>query len=144
MSYIVKKELKFDAAHRLVNYSGKCKDLHGHSYRVIVELVCKELDKRGLGVDFGEIKMLFQGWLDDNWDHNVILCVDDSLCQLLTSYPSYREPYLLKGNPTAEVMASHLLNRFQALIFDADAFEGASVGSVEVFETATSSCKVSV
>jgi 6-pyruvoyltetrahydropterin/6-carboxytetrahydropterin synthase len=127
-----------------MNYGGKCRDLHGHSYTVVVEILSREIDKRGLAVDFGEVKRVLQGWLDANWDHNAILCVDDSLCKFLTDSPDFRTPYPLPFNPTAEVMAAHLLKKFEEIIFLVPSFENASVKSVEVFETTTSSCKVQI
>ena len=61
----VVKELTFDAAHMLSNYSGKCNNLHGHTYRVLVELVGPVVDD--MVMDFNAIKEYF-----DKFDHAII------------------------------------------------------------------------
>ncbi len=46
----------FEAAHRLVEYDGKCENLHGHNYKVKLTISVDTLDKIDLGVDFGRLK----------------------------------------------------------------------------------------
>lgn len=46
----------FAAAHNLINYQGDCENLHGHNWKVEVEVACRELDKAGLGIDFKVLK----------------------------------------------------------------------------------------
>jgi 6-pyruvoyltetrahydropterin/6-carboxytetrahydropterin synthase len=49
-------EQHFDAAHYLRNYHGKCENLHGHRFRVIVCLQAAKLDEAGLAYDFAQLK----------------------------------------------------------------------------------------
>ena len=49
-------EEHFDAAHRLRNYRGKCENLHGHRYKVVVRVESEELDSSGLAYDFAQLK----------------------------------------------------------------------------------------
>ncbi len=54
----VRKEIRFEAAHRLENHPGACANLHGHSYRLIVEVGLAqgvELPRDDMVVDFGVI-----------------------------------------------------------------------------------------
>jgi 6-pyruvoyltetrahydropterin/6-carboxytetrahydropterin synthase len=46
----------FSAAHNLVNYQGKCENLHGHNWKVEVTVTAKELDNAGIGIDFKVMK----------------------------------------------------------------------------------------
>ncbi len=46
----------FDAAHSLRGYKGKCENLHGHRFEVVVRINAEELDDRGLAFDFVELK----------------------------------------------------------------------------------------
>jgi len=46
----------FDAAHYLRNYHGKCENLHGHRYKVVVHLEASKLDEAGLAYDFAQLK----------------------------------------------------------------------------------------
>lgn len=58
--YILKTEQSFDSAHFLAGYNGKCGNLHGHRWRVIVEVMAQELETdkqlRGMHVDFATLK----------------------------------------------------------------------------------------
>jgi len=71
--YLVKSFI-FHAAHKLPNYKGKCRQLHGHSYRV--ELVVEgEKDKSGMVLDFkalGEIANLIKETLDHSYLNDII------------------------------------------------------------------------
>jgi len=46
----------FAAAHCLINYQGDCENLHGHNWKVDVDVTATELDKAGLGIDFKILK----------------------------------------------------------------------------------------
>ena len=63
----VSKEITFDAAHMLSGYDGKCRNLHGHTYRLVVE-VRGEPDESGMVLDFFELKKRMQETAD-RFDH---------------------------------------------------------------------------
>ena len=65
---LVSKEFTFDAAHHLHEYEGKCKNLHGHTYRVIFGL-SGFVDARGLMIDFGDIKDIWKSEIEIYLDH---------------------------------------------------------------------------
>ncbi len=77
--YRVTREIEFCYGHRLLNYDGKCRHLHGHNGRAVITLQGSGLDRCGMLVDFGEIKQKVQQWIDENLDHNLLLCRDDPL-----------------------------------------------------------------
>ena len=54
--YLLKTHVEFAAAHQLRGYDGDCARLHGHNYRVEVEVLASRLDKLGLGLDFRKIR----------------------------------------------------------------------------------------
>jgi 6-pyruvoyltetrahydropterin/6-carboxytetrahydropterin synthase len=54
--YQVSVEGHFDAAHYLRDYGGKCENLHGHRFKVVVSLKATKLNKIGLAYDFVELK----------------------------------------------------------------------------------------
>ena len=60
--YTLKTEHSFDSAHFLYRYEGKCSNIHGHRWRVIVEIKGEELDiegqERGMLVDFESFKKI--------------------------------------------------------------------------------------
>ena len=61
----------FDAAHYLREYNGKCEDLHGHRFEVVVSLKLDKLNDIGLAYDFTELKKYLNEILD-NYDHTCI------------------------------------------------------------------------
>jgi 6-pyruvoyltetrahydropterin/6-carboxytetrahydropterin synthase len=101
--YRVSREIDFCYGHRLLDYDGKCRFLHGHNGRVVITLEAPELDSRGMVIDFGEIKSVVSRWIDQQLDHRMILHRDDPVVPMLQELG---EPlYLLDENPTAENIA---------------------------------------
>src|SRR5436309_8941742 len=79
----VAREFKFCYGHRLLDYAGKCRHLHGHNGRAVITLEAAELDGRGMLIDFGDIKRDVQTWIDETLDHTMLLRHDDPLLPLL-------------------------------------------------------------
>lgn len=96
----------FSAGHRVMGHENKCKYLHGHNYRI--HFHCKGgLDDIGRVLDFGAIKARLCQWLEDNWDHRMMLFKDDPLSRImLIDAESIK---LVPFNPTAENMAKYLV-----------------------------------
>lgn len=103
MMYRVSREILFCYGHRLLNYEGKCRHLHGHNGKAVVVLQAAGLDARGMLVDFGEIKRHVQRWIDENLDHNLLLCRADPLLPVLIERGE--RVFVMDVNPTAENIA---------------------------------------
>jgi 6-pyruvoyltetrahydropterin/6-carboxytetrahydropterin synthase len=121
----VTREIHFCYGHRLVNYGGKCRHLHGHNGRALITLQGTELDERGMLVDFSEIKQKIQRWIDENLDHNMLLCRDDPLLPLLRERGE--RVFVMEANPTAENIAR--------LIYEKTRDAGLPVVEVLLWET---------
>jgi 6-pyruvoyltetrahydropterin/6-carboxytetrahydropterin synthase len=52
------KETEFSAAHSLREYKGRCENLHGHNWKVRLQVAAKELDSLGMVIDFQELKRI--------------------------------------------------------------------------------------
>ena len=99
----VSRQIDFCYGHRLLGYQGKCEHLHGHNGRVLITLEAPELDRRGMVLDFSEIRRTVSRWIDEHLDHRMLLARDDPLVPLLQSAG---EPmFLMDVNPTAENIA---------------------------------------
>jgi 6-pyruvoyltetrahydropterin/6-carboxytetrahydropterin synthase len=121
----VTREIDFCYGHRLLNYDGKCRHLHGHNGRAVIVLESPELDARGMVLDFTDIKQVVSQWIDETLDHRMILCRDDPAVPVLKQLG---EPlYLIDANPTAENIAK--------LIFDFTAQRGFPVVETHLWET---------
>ncbi len=126
--YRITQQIDFCYGHRLLNYSGKCRHLHGHNARVLVVLEGDALDERGMLVDFSDIKNALRTWIDETLDHRMILCKEDPA---LESLEKLGEPiYVTADNPTAENIAR--------LIYDQAAKLGFPIGEVSLWESARS------
>ncbi|EKD63036.1 MAG: hypothetical protein ACD_51C00360G0004 [uncultured bacterium] len=66
---LISRDFKFDAAHYLPSYKGKCERLHGHTYKLRVTLE-GEVGAEGMICDFAEIKRVVSENVLDELDHN--------------------------------------------------------------------------
>lgn len=58
-------ESHFSSAHRLLNYQGKCENLHGHNWKVEITVAGENLDKSGMLIDFKILKAQLKEVLED-------------------------------------------------------------------------------
>lgn len=123
--YQVTCQIDFCYGHRLLNYSGKCRHLHGHNGRAVISIAGDELDACGMVRDFTEIKHVIRGWIDQELDHRMILHTQDPVVPFLKQL---NEPmFLLPQNPTAESISR--------LIYDFALDHGFPVNRVDLWET---------
>jgi 6-pyruvoyltetrahydropterin/6-carboxytetrahydropterin synthase len=123
--YRVTRELRFCYGHRLLNYEGKCRHLHGHNGRVVITIAAPRLDTIGMVMDFSRIKQVVSTWIDNTLDHKMLLHRDDPVLPLLRQQG---EPvHVLDVNPTAENIAR--------LIYEYAVSQGFPVVEVQLWET---------
>jgi 6-pyruvoyltetrahydropterin/6-carboxytetrahydropterin synthase len=121
----VTREITFCYGHRLLNYEGKCRHLHGHNGRVVLTLEAPQLDALGMVVDFSRIKRVVSTWIDQALDHRMLLHRDDPALPWLRQQG---EPvFVMDVNPTAENIAK--------LIYDFATAQGFPVVEVSLWET---------
>jgi len=114
--YQLKILTHFSAAHRLENFYGKCEALHGHNWKVEVEITGERLDEAGLVLDFGVLKAKTREVLEE-LDHTY-----------LNEHPAFRNQ-----NPSSENLARFLAERLGAVLNR----EGIRVSRVSVWESDT-------
>ncbi|MBX7165569.1 MAG: 6-carboxytetrahydropterin synthase [Pirellulales bacterium] len=121
----VTREIDFCYGHRLLNYDGKCRHLHGHNGRAVIVIEAPTLDDRGMVLDFSDIKRVVSRWIDEQLDHRMLLHRQDPMVPILHAQG---EPmYLLDVNPTAENIAR--------LIFEYTASQGFPIVEAHLWET---------
>ena len=108
----VRRQFVFEAAHRLPHHPGKCRELHGHSYRLLVTVDRPVDPETGLAIDFSELKEIVRTEVVDRLDHRFVNDLID--------------------NPTAEVMCVWIWGRLA----------GALAGLTEIELHETRDCSV--
>jgi len=116
--YTIKVTGEFNGAHNLRGYEGKCENLHGHNWKVMVEVSNNRLDKLGMVVDFKKVKEALKVVLEQ-LDHKYLNDLH----------------YFKRRNPTSENMSK--------FIFDSLKRKIKGLESVTVWETDTSSATYS-
>lgn len=123
--------------HRVVGHESKCKHLHGHNYRV--HFYCEApLDELGRVIDFGIIKSKLCMWIEDQWDHRLLISKLDPMLEQLKELDP-KGVVAVPFNPTAENMGLHLLNVVGPLML-----EGTGVRLVRVTIEETRKCGATV
>jgi 6-pyruvoyltetrahydropterin/6-carboxytetrahydropterin synthase len=124
----VTKEIWFCYGHRLLNYAGKCKNLHGHNGKAVISLEAPTLDPLGMVVDFTDVKSVVGNWIEETLDHKMLLHQDDPV---LGELRRLGEPFVtMPVNPTAENIAR--------LIFEYARSSSLPVVEVTLWETENS------
>lgn len=127
------RRIEFDAAHRVMNHESKCATLHGHRYVIEAYAEASELDSIGRVIDFSEIKTRLGAWVDLNWDHTAIIYSKDTeTVKALKSLPKHKDIFVCEWNPTAENMATYLINVVCPELFHDTAIK---ISKIRLYET---------
>ena len=123
------KEFSFESAHALWGYDGKCREVHGHSYRLFVTIKGEPVSdesspKLGMVMDFGELKAIVSREITNRLDHS----------------------FVMRRTPAAEALAESMSSQFTNVILvdyqparlRAALPEGVELYSLRLHETATS------
>jgi len=123
----VSKQCQFDAAHVLTHHEGQCRNLHGHTYRVIVEVAEAE-DGRDMVIDFKDLKQVIREVILDRFDHAFIYNeASESECEIAAVIAKHgMKSAGLPFHSTAENLARHFYDALAAHV---------NVVAVRVFET---------
>ena len=133
MAYQITRKHEIHCGHRVVGHEGKCCNLHGHAYVFHFTCEAEKLDSLGRVIDFGAIKAILCQWLEDNWDHRMLIWEQDPILPGLLALDS--TIVAVPFNPTAENMAAHMVLDIGPKLLD-----GTNVRLVSVCLEETSKC----
>lgn len=129
--FTLKSEHSFDAAHFLAGYKGKCSNIHGHRWRVTVEINSKSLKEdehlRGMIVDFDKLKEDLKAEVD-YFDHCLIIEKD-------TLKPATLAALTDEGIKLIEVNFRSTAENFSKYFYDKMTEKGYDVRCATVYET---------
>jgi len=117
----ISKEFTFDMAHALLGYDGLCKNIHGHSYTLVVTVIGTPIQdatspKIGMLIDFKDLKNLIKKQIIDRFDHALVLNNGSpkDLVDLLIK--NYDKIVLLDYQPTTENLIAEMASAIQYLL----------------------------
>ncbi|WP_419843831.1 6-carboxytetrahydropterin synthase QueD [Actinobacillus pleuropneumoniae] len=136
----IAKEFSFDMAHMLDVHDGKCQNLHGHTYKLQVEVsgdLVAEGAKRSMVMDYADLKSVVKHEILDPMDHAYIYDLnserESQVAKLLVDLNS--KVYGIPSRTTAEEMAKYMFEKLEKV--------GLPVSLIRLWETPTSYCEYS-
>ncbi|MFK8268687.1 6-carboxytetrahydropterin synthase QueD [Capnocytophaga cynodegmi] len=115
----ITKKFEFEAGHALYGYDGKCKNLHGHSYKLHVTVVGKPINdpdnvKYGMVIDFGDLKRIVKQEIIDEFDHAMIFNANSPHLELANELKVKGHHIILVDyQPTSENLVADFANRIK-------------------------------
>ena len=116
----ITKEFNFDMAHSLDDHQGKCKNIHGHSYQLLVTIkgipiAEKGASDNGMIMDFGDLKKIVKTNIVDLFDHALVL---ESSSPFLKNDEILNHTKLIQVNysPTSENLIREFVEIIQGLL----------------------------
>lgn len=133
--YIIRKIFRVPVGHRLSKHRGLCKNLHGHNFKIEVQLKSNLLDDNDMVMDFKDIKEIVNSVLDD-FDHCTILNSSDLKFIDFCEDNNLKYSVIGIGNqdPTAEVFCKDLYLKISDLVNRKVGLEEVIVDFVRIWE----------
>jgi len=117
--------------HRVVGHESKCAYLHGHNYRFHFYVEPNnQLDSVGRVLDFSVIKSTLCEWLENNYDHKMLIWIHDPLLPQLLAC-SNESIVVVQFNPTAENIAINFVEDIAPIILQ----DSCTLTKLEIEET---------
>ncbi len=116
----ITKRFTFETAHALYGYDGKCKNVHGHSYKLDVTVIGTPISdnthvKFGMVIDFGDLKKIINEEIVDRFDHAIILNKNTPHLELAKDLQKLgHDVILVNYQPTSEQMVIDFAAKIRA------------------------------
>ena len=135
----ITKQFSFETGHALYGYDGKCKNVHGHSYRLYVTVIGKPISdnsnvKFGMVIDFGDLKKIVKEEIVDVFDHATVFNKNTPHVDLAKELDDRGHNVLLVNyQPTSEMMVIDFASKIKKRLPN-----NIELFSLKLQETATS------
>ena len=120
----ITKEFSFETGHALYGYDGKCRNVHGHSYKLAVTVIGKPIDevgevKLGMVIDFGDLKKIVKEEVVDPFDHATVFNKNTPHIELAQELESRGHKVILADyQPTSENMVIDFAQKISSKLPD--------------------------
>ncbi len=135
----ITKQFTFEAGHALYGYDGKCKNVHGHSYKLNVTVIGSPISdssnvKYGMVIDFGDLKKIVKEEIVDQFDHATVFNQNTPHVELAMELQNRGHNVILVDyQPTSEEMVIDFAGKIAARLP-----ENITLHSLKLQETDTS------
>lgn len=135
----ITKQFNFETGHALFGYDGKCRNVHGHSYKLSVTVIGKPITdtehvKLGMVIDFGDLKRIVKEEIVDQFDHATVFNKNTPHVELAQELMNRGHNVIMANyQPTSENMVLDFADRIKARLP-----KNISLHSLKLQETDTS------
>ena len=135
----ITKQFNFETGHALFGYDGKCRNVHGHSYKLSVTVIGRPITdavhvKLGMVIDFGDLKRIVKEEIVDQFDHATVFNKNTPHVELAQELMDRGHNVILANyQPTSENMVLDFADRIKARLP-----KNISLHSLKLQETDTS------
>ena len=135
----ITKQFTFETGHALYGYDGKCKNVHGHSYKLSVTVIGTPITdttnvKYGMVIDFGDLKKIVKEQIVDVFDHATVFNKNTPHVELAAELQQRgHDVILVDYQPTSENMVIDFAQKIKNLLP-----QSISLHSLRLQETETS------
>lgn len=117
----ISKEFTFDMAHALLGYDGLCRNIHGHSYTLVVTVIGtptqdESSPKVGMLIDFKDLKNIIKKQIIDRFDHALVLNSASPKDLVAILIKNYDKITLLDYQPTTENLIADMAGQIKDLL----------------------------
>lgn len=118
----ITKQFSFETGHALYGYDGKCRNVHGHSYKLSVTVIGQPITdhtnvKFGMVIDFGDLKKIVKSEIVDVFDHATVFNKNTPHIELAEELSKRGHNVLLVDyQPTSEMMVISFAEKIKALL----------------------------
>jgi 6-pyruvoyltetrahydropterin/6-carboxytetrahydropterin synthase len=115
----ITKQFDFETGHALYGYDGKCKNVHGHSYKLAVTVIGNPIEdttnvKYGMVIDFGDLKKIVMSEIVDKFDHATVFNKNTPHIELARELESRGHSIILVDyQPTSEMMLTDFAEKIK-------------------------------
>lgn len=138
---LITKEIEIDMGHRVPNHKSKCRNLHGHRYKVEVGVDDKVISTKGssdegMVIDFGDLKEIMMEEIDAKHDHGFMMYEYDEFYGLFKQLYNMNDQKIIFTPfvPTAENIAKYWFQLIEPRLAE----RGIALRHVKIWETPTS------
>lgn len=138
---LISKTIEIDMGHRVPNHKSKCRNIHGHRWKIEVGVDDKVISEsgrpdEGMVIDFGDVKELMMKAFDEPFDHGFMMYKDDPFVEIFEELRGEHSQKIIFTDfiPTSENLAAYFFELISPMLQG----RGIALEHVKIWETPNS------